>query len=266
MVSHHQREHSLLCQSQNLYALTSSKSTGLLCLCLESGRLFLVWLEQDKERAWERESSVLNGLVYHMSGPSLYNKDVLTLAIQRGEIMHIITNWHIHHHEFLGINAYGAGLNALERKFNKHSPDAVELKPRNLKLQWKRAWEDPPRSGIMGPVSRTKDPSVSEGSVLFHRRHCLLRVSGVPGLYLDKAWVFFQRPVESGVHDSACVSDNMVGTVTLSCSDKTHLFLQMLLGDHRAALLLPYFTDKKTKLGNLPKVPQEVSYRAGIKA
>ena len=117
-----------------------------------------------------------------------------------------------------------------------------------------------------GPSIEDKRPIVSEGSVLFHRRHCLRRVSGVPGLYLDKAWVFFQRPVESGVHDCGCVSDNIVGFVTLSCGDKTHLFLQMLLGDHRAALLLPYFTDKKTKLGNLPKVPQEVSYRAGIKA
>ena len=67
--------------------------------------------------------------------------------------------------------------------------------------------------------------------------------------------MFFQRPVESGLHDSACVSDNMVGIVTLSCSDNSHLFLQMLLGDHRAALLLPYFTDKKTKLGNLPRGP-----------
>ena len=117
-----------------------------------------------------------------------------------------------------------------------------------------------------GPSIEDKRPIVSEGSVLFHRRHCLRRVSGVPGLYLDKAWVFFQRPVESGVHDCDCVSDNIVGFVTLSCGDKTHLFLQMLLGDHRAALLLPYFTAKKTKLGNLPKVPQEVSYRAGIKA
>ena len=150
----------ILCYAKvRIYMLDFLKKHRVLCLCLESGRLFLVWLELDKERAWERESSVLNGLVYHMSGPSLYNKDVLTLAIQRGEIMHIITNWHIHHHEFLGINAYGAGLNALERKFNKHSPDAVELKPRNLKLQWKRAWEDPPRGGIMGPVLRTKDPS-----------------------------------------------------------------------------------------------------------
>lgn len=77
----------------------------------------------------------------------------------------------------------------------------------------------------------------------------------MPGLYLDKAWVFFQRPVESGVHDCACVSDNMVGTVTLSCNDKSHLFLQMLLGDNRAAVLLPYFTDKKAKLGNLPRGP-----------
>ena len=199
MVSHYQRECSLLWQSQNLYALTSSKSTGyLLCLCLESGGLFLLWLEQDKERAWERESCVLNGLVYHMSGPSLYNKDVLTLAIQRGEIMHIITNWHIHHHEVLGINAYGAGLNALERKFNKHSPDAVELKRRNLKLQWKRAWEDPPRGGIssiMGPVPRTKDPSVSQGSVLFHRE----------ALHPQGQWGAWSLPGQSvGVLSEAC--------------------------------------------------------------
>lgn len=234
------------------------KKHRVLCLCLELGRLFLVWLEQDKGRVWDRESCVLNGLVHHMSGPSLYNKDVLTLAIQRGEIMHIITNWHIHHHEFLGINAYGAGLNALERKFNKHSPDTVELKPRNLKLQWKRACADPPRGGIssiMGLISRTKDPSVSEGYVLFHRE--ALHPQGQWGAWSQpgESWVFFQRPVESGLHDSACVSDNMVGIVTLSCSDKSHLFLQMLLGDHRAALLLPYFTDKKTKLGNLPRGP-----------
>ena len=77
----------------------------------------------------------------------------------------------------------------------------------------------------------------------------------MPGLYLDKAWVFFQRPVESRVHDCTCVSDNMVGTVTLSCNVKSHLFLQMLLGDNRAAVLLPYFTDKKAKLGNLPRGP-----------
>lgn len=39
-----------------------------------------------------RESCVLSGLVYPVAGPSLSNKDVLTLAILRGEIMHTVTD------------------------------------------------------------------------------------------------------------------------------------------------------------------------------
>lgn len=81
-----------------------------------------------------------------MSGLSLYNKDVLTLAILRGEIMHIVTNWHIHHHVVLGINAYGTGLSALERKCNKHNPYELELKTRNMLWRYGRSnpmWSPP---------------------------------------------------------------------------------------------------------------------------
>lgn len=88
----------MLCQNQNLnlYPAAFSKSAeremmpGIWKVVLR-----LIGAEQGKrprEGEREKESCVLNGLVYHMSGPSLYNKDVLTLAILRGEIMHIITN------------------------------------------------------------------------------------------------------------------------------------------------------------------------------
>ncbi|TKC35965.1 hypothetical protein EI555_001115 [Monodon monoceros] len=80
---------------------------------------------------------------------------------ERGEIMHIITKGHIHHHEVVGINVCGTGLSASERKFNKHSPYAVELKPGNSKQQWKQACEGPPGGGIpsvRGPALRTTDP------------------------------------------------------------------------------------------------------------
>lgn len=116
------RELSLLCQNGNFHLYTVASSENTERLRWEFRKLFLVWLEQGKEGTQERESCVLNGLVYHMSGPSFYSKDVLTLAILRGEIMHIIANWHIHHDEVVGINACGTGLNALERKFNKYGP------------------------------------------------------------------------------------------------------------------------------------------------
>lgn len=54
---------------------------------IQNGALSLSGAEEGRS---PRETCVLNGLVYHMSGPSLYNKDVLTLAILRREIMHII--------------------------------------------------------------------------------------------------------------------------------------------------------------------------------
>lgn len=157
-----------------------------------------------------------------MSGPSLYNKDALTLAVQRGEIMHIITKGHIHHHEVVGINVYGTGLSAWERKFNKHSPYAVELKPGNSKQQWKQACEGPPGGGIpsvRGPALRTTDPLVSEGSVLFCRGTLHPPRSAVgPVAAGTKRWELFRRPAERGVRD--CVSDNVVGIMTPSRNNK----------------------------------------------
>ena len=169
------------------------------------------WFDWSRARKEPKrgESWVLNGLVYHMSGSSLYNKDALTLAVQRGEIMHIITKGHIHHHEVLDINAYNTGLSASERKFNKHSPCAVELKPGNSKQQWKQACEGPPGGGIpsvRGPALRTTDPLVSEGSLLFHRGPSHPPRSAVgPVSAGTKRWVFFQRPAESGVRDCVCM-------------------------------------------------------------
>lgn len=115
-----------------------------------------------------------------MSGPSLSSKYVLTLAILKGEIMHIIANWHIYHHEVVGINAYGMRLNALERKFNQHMPSVLELKTTNAKQpcgEWKQACTSHSDVGIplSGAQRRGQRP-------LGERRICPLPYGGIAPL------------------------------------------------------------------------------------
>lgn len=175
-----------------------------------------------------------------MSGPSLPNKDVLALAILRGEIMHIITNWHIHHHEVVGINAYSAGLNALERKLNKHRSYVLELKTTNAKQRcgrWKQAHSCPPREG--NPLSQ--GPSMEDRRPLSDWRACPLPSGGFAPSGVGDVPCFCHNELLLGstlsmaqhreyAIDSVCVSDDVVGIWTPSHNNfKRNLFLWLAL-------------------------------------
>lgn len=74
----------------------------------------------------------------------------------------------------MGINACGIVLNALEKKFNQHSPYVIELKTTNAKQQcggWKQACTSHPDAGIplSGAQCRGRRPlGEQRASALYH--------------------------------------------------------------------------------------------------
>lgn len=143
--------------------------TERLCLDLEDSSYFDC-SRKGKSQRERRESCVLNGLVCHMSGPSLQERHVDTWYSEGRDCAHYYRS-HIHHREAVGIKARGTRQSASGSGFNKRSADTLTLKSRNSPRPC-GAGEERLRHSLthrcgapasVSPMWRTEAPSVREG-------------------------------------------------------------------------------------------------------